>query len=65
MVMIIYIYTTIIRKVGFSLILIFLVRDVTIYLNVGGYSPTQYSDYELLDYAINVLGWVKDPKGGR
>ena len=39
--------------------------DGTIYLNVGGYSPTQYSDYELLDYAINVLGWVKDPKGGR
>ena len=23
------------------------------------------SHYELLDYAINVLGRVKDPKGGR
>lgn len=37
----------------------------TIYLNAGGYSPTKYSDYELLDYAINVLGWIKNPKGGR
>lgn len=39
--------------------------DGTVYLNVGGYSVTTSSDYELLDYAINVLGWIKDPKGGR
>lgn len=39
--------------------------DGTIYYNAGGCSPTTNGDYELLDFAINILGWIRDPKGGR
>lgn len=39
--------------------------DGTTYYNKGPFSSSDYEDYELLDFAITVLGWIKDPKGGR
>ena len=35
--------------------------DGTIYYNKT-FAATDYDDYELLDFAINVLGWIKNPK---